>query len=345
MKLGVRLASLAGLNCGCSVRSGRAGGRCRRLLPGPHPQPDRRVQCRRRCRRLCADHRPPSRPAHSGQPCRGGGEEHAGRRQRAGGKTTSSTSRPRTARKSGCFAGNIVVDRVIGGRGLPSTMLEGSIGSARPPPKSIFASRSTASVFKTIDDTFKTEMVTGTAGTSTYDFPVVLNNVLGTKLKLVKGYAGSAALRLAMERREIDGFCGRHLGFDAHRRARRRQGQHPAADRAQAKSRSRRRPVRHGLRQARGGSPGPAPGFSAGSTWSGRSRRRPERRPIGSRRCGLAFDADHAGPGVAGRRRASRARHRADGRQARSARFIEEVYQTPPAVAAKAAQLLGRAPQ
>ena len=38
-------------------------------------------------------------------------------------------------------------------------------------------------------------MITGTAGTSTYDFPVVLNNVLGAKFKLVKGYAGSAAKR------------------------------------------------------------------------------------------------------------------------------------------------------
>ena len=53
---------------------------------------------------------------------------------------------------------------------------------------------SPASAFKTIDDALHTEMVTGTAGTSTYDFPVVLNdfpvvlnNVLGTKLKLVKG--------------------------------------------------------------------------------------------------------------------------------------------------------------
>src|ERR1700681_1059334 len=55
---------------------------------------------------------------------------------------------------------------------------------------------SPTSAFKTIDDTFRSEMVTGTAGTSTYDFPVVLNNVLGARLKLVKGYAGNAALRL-----------------------------------------------------------------------------------------------------------------------------------------------------
>lgn len=51
-------------------------------------------------------------------------------------------------------------------------------------------------------------MVTGAAGTSTFDFPVVMNNLLGTKFKLVKGYNGSAALRLALERGEIEGFCG-----------------------------------------------------------------------------------------------------------------------------------------
>jgi hypothetical protein len=35
-----------------------------------------------------------------------------------------------------------------------------------------------------------------------------MNSVIGTKFKLVKGYAGSAALRIAMERGEIEGFCG-----------------------------------------------------------------------------------------------------------------------------------------
>ena len=71
--------------------------------------------------------------------------------------------------------------------------------------------------FKTLDDVLTREMITGTAGTSTYDFPVVLNNVLGAKFKLVKGYAGSAALRLAMERGEIEGFCG--VGYNSMRTA------------------------------------------------------------------------------------------------------------------------------
>ena len=44
---------------------------------------------------------------------------------------------------------------------------------------------------------------------------MVLNNVLGAKFKLVKGYAGSAALRLALERGEIEGFCG--VGYNSMR--------------------------------------------------------------------------------------------------------------------------------
>ena len=44
-----------------------------------------------------------------------------------------------------------------------------------------------------------------------------MNNVIGTKFKLVKGYAGSAAMRLAMERGEIEGFCG--VGYNSMRTA------------------------------------------------------------------------------------------------------------------------------
>src|SRR5262249_37844567 len=76
---------------------------------------------------------------------------------------------------------------------------------------------SPASPFKTIDDVLKREMVTGTSGTSTYDFPVGLNNVIGTRFKLVKGYGGSAALRLCMGRGEIEGFCG--VGYNSMRTA------------------------------------------------------------------------------------------------------------------------------
>lgn len=114
---------------------------------------------------------------------------------------------PKDGSEIGLFAGNIVVDPVIGG--VPAqydARRFNWIGA--PASETSVCVASPATRFKTIDDTFAHEMITGTAGTSTYDFPIVLNNVLGTRLKLVKGYAGSAALRLAMERHEIDGFCG-----------------------------------------------------------------------------------------------------------------------------------------
>src|SRR5260370_11409886 len=112
---------------------------------------------------------------------------------------------PKDGSEIGLFAGNIVVDPVIGG--VPAKYDARKFNwIGAPASETNICVASPATAFKTIDDTFKTEMVTGTAGTATYDFPLVLNNVLGTTLQLVKGYAGSAALRLPMERGERDGF-------------------------------------------------------------------------------------------------------------------------------------------
>jgi tripartite-type tricarboxylate transporter receptor subunit TctC len=114
---------------------------------------------------------------------------------------------PKDGLEIGLFAGNIVIDPLIGGTqhkydarafswiGAPSSDSNVCVASPR-------------TTFKTIDDVLQREMITGTSGTSTLDFPLTLNNVIGTKFKLVKGYAGSAAMRLALERGEIEGFCG-----------------------------------------------------------------------------------------------------------------------------------------
>src|SRR5205823_3609498 len=66
-----------------------------------------------------------------------------------------------------------------------------------------------ATPFKTIDDVKKKQMVVaGTgAGSETDTWPVVLNDVLGTKFKLVTGYLGSQETILAMERGEAHGRC------------------------------------------------------------------------------------------------------------------------------------------
>jgi len=66
-----------------------------------------------------------------------------------------------------------------------------------------------ASAFKTIDDARRQQMVVaGTgAGSETDTWPVVLNEVLGTRFKLVTGYLGSQETILAIERGEAHGRC------------------------------------------------------------------------------------------------------------------------------------------
>src|SRR5436190_5855706 len=66
-----------------------------------------------------------------------------------------------------------------------------------------------ATPFKTIDDVKRQRMiVAGTgAGSETDTWPIVLNDVLGTKFKLVTGYVGSQETILAIERGEAHGRC------------------------------------------------------------------------------------------------------------------------------------------
>ncbi|MEA2660187.1 MAG: hypothetical protein QOF64_3007 [Candidatus Binatota bacterium] len=60
---------------------------------------------------------------------------------------------------------------------------------------------------KNIQDAFEKETVLGATGRSATPtvYPSVLNNVVGTKFKIVMGYEGSIAAMLAMERGEVDG--------------------------------------------------------------------------------------------------------------------------------------------
>jgi tripartite-type tricarboxylate transporter receptor subunit TctC len=69
------------------------------------------------------------------------------------------------------------------------------------------------SPFKTINDVKQQQMiVAGTgAGSETDTWPVFLNDILGTKFKVVTGYLGSQETILAIERGEAHGRCGLSL--------------------------------------------------------------------------------------------------------------------------------------
>jgi tripartite-type tricarboxylate transporter receptor subunit TctC len=62
----------------------------------------------------------------------------------------------------------------------------------------------------TFDEMFTKQVVMGgtaESGSTGY-LPIVLNNVLGTKFKVVFGYPGTREITTAMQRAEIDGMCG-----------------------------------------------------------------------------------------------------------------------------------------
>ncbi|MDB5649916.1 MAG: Tripartite-type tricarboxylate transporter, receptor component TctC [Hyphomicrobiales bacterium] len=77
----------------------------------------------------------------------------------------------------------------------------------------VCAVRSDAPV-KIFSDLFKQELVLGASapGGATYDFPMLLKELLGAKLKIVSGYPGSREVNLALEKGEVQGVCGQSWG-------------------------------------------------------------------------------------------------------------------------------------
>ena len=75
---------------------------------------------------------------------------------------------------------------------------------------------------KTFQDALEKELILGSSneGGSTRDFAAMLNNVLGTKFRLVTGYPGSNEIILAIERNEVQGACGIGWSSVAPQRAR-----------------------------------------------------------------------------------------------------------------------------
>lgn len=70
---------------------------------------------------------------------------------------------------------------------------------------------------KTIADAKKREVIVASSGRSsqTYLVPAMFNELLGTKFKIVTGYAGTRAMMLAMERGEAEGRAGSYEAWAA----------------------------------------------------------------------------------------------------------------------------------
>lgn len=66
--------------------------------------------------------------------------------------------------------------------------------------------------YKSFEDLRKAdkELIIGATGpgANTYDFPLLLRELLGVKIKIVSGYPSSSDIMLAVERKEVDGRAG-----------------------------------------------------------------------------------------------------------------------------------------
>ena len=119
---------------------------------------------------------------------------------------------PKDGSAFGIFAGGIVIDSLIGGR---QTEFDGRkftwLGSAHESTSACYAWHTTD--FMSLKDVMERPLIVGASsgGSSTYAWPLAMNNVLGTQFKIVGGYPGSKAIILAMERGEVQGLCGYFL--------------------------------------------------------------------------------------------------------------------------------------
>lgn len=61
---------------------------------------------------------------------------------------------------------------------------------------------------KTIQDVMKKELIIGAQGinSTSAQYPLAMNNVLGTKFRIISGFSGTQSINLAMERGEVSGL-------------------------------------------------------------------------------------------------------------------------------------------
>jgi hypothetical protein len=66
---------------------------------------------------------------------------------------------------------------------------------------------------KTLEDAMKKEIIMGGTGAGSYTvlYPIILNNLIGTKFKVIMGYRSATQVNLAMERGEVQGRAGNNF--------------------------------------------------------------------------------------------------------------------------------------
>jgi len=116
----------------------------------------------------------------------------------------------------GTFNRNLPIAQLTGVQGVKYDMTKFEwIGSAAN-ETTILAIRNDLP-YKTFEDLRKAKenVIIGSTGpgANTHDFPLLLKDLLGIKLKIVSGYSSSADIMLAVERKEVDGRAGSYTSL------------------------------------------------------------------------------------------------------------------------------------
>jgi tripartite-type tricarboxylate transporter receptor subunit TctC len=117
------------------------------------------------------------------------------------------------APKDGTYIGfplkYIAVNQALGQKGLKYDAAKFNYIGSLGPINSVVAMWAAKSPVKTLAEAYKKVAIMGSSGKSseTYITPTLMNNLLGTKFKVVTGYAGTAPIHVAMEMGEVHGVA------------------------------------------------------------------------------------------------------------------------------------------
>jgi tripartite-type tricarboxylate transporter receptor subunit TctC len=118
------------------------------------------------------------------------------------------TVAPKDGSEFGIFGRTVPLDPLMGTRGANYDPRQFTWLGSTSNEVSTCVSWHTSPV-KTFEDLRKVELSVGASGPTSPSaaFPNILNGVLGTKMKVIFGYTGSAAILTALEAGELSGFC------------------------------------------------------------------------------------------------------------------------------------------
>lgn len=115
---------------------------------------------------------------------------------------------PRDGSVFGVISKGIPLEPLFGGKGIQFDPLAMTWIGSPDRDTNVCVARKDSKV-QAMSDLFNTELVVGATGSGadTAVYPEFLRELLGVKLKTIKGYPGSTDVMLGIERKELDGIC------------------------------------------------------------------------------------------------------------------------------------------